>query len=217
MKFATAVLSLILLAAFGYLMSENYDLRKQVAALNKTTPLTVPGGSDITTRDVKTLLLEMQLELREDLEKQQAAITRQLEAERELQAKQQRAVLEDFINSEEFADRTWTLLYGYVLDFLHPENQIAIREELAAQSRGPVKVSSRKEAVANNLRQIAAAGQQYILETGESKVNYRQLEGDYFRAIAPVNGERYIDLTVVEEGGTLRATLDDGTVVEYTY
>ncbi len=71
--------------------------------------------------------------------------------------------------------------------------------------------------VVNNLRQIASAGQQYILEEGVSSATYAQLEGIYFEPIEPINGESYTELVVSENGGTLTVTDKDGEVYEYTY
>ena len=80
-----------------------------------------------------------------------------------------------------------------------------------------VRENARQKAILNNLRMVASAGQQYILENGESVVGYEKLEGEYFHPIQPVAGETYDHLVVRRQGGTLSVTLADGTTVEYTY
>lgn len=80
-----------------------------------------------------------------------------------------------------------------------------------------IREQSREKAIQNNLRQIAAAGQQYILEEGVPEANYDKLEGIYFKAIKPIAGENYTDLVVHDHGGTLEVTTDDGKTVSYEY
>lgn len=74
-----------------------------------------------------------------------------------------------------------------------------------------------KKAITNNLRQVASAGQQYILEEGASEVNYKKLVGDYFKGITPIAGEDYTKLTVSENGGKLNMPTLFGDVVIYQY
>ena len=88
---------------------------------------------------------------------------------------------------------------------------------MAIPSFNKVRETSREKVVTNNLRQIASAGQQYILETGEPEVKYPQLVGDYFSEIQPVAGESYEDLVVKEAGGTLTVTMSSGQEVSYMY
>lgn len=78
--------------------------------------------------------------------------------------------------------------------------------------------TSRQLAVRGNLRQIASAGLQYILETGEDRVSYATLvkEGYLAKALTSVAGEDYHGL-VVQMSGSLSVELADGTVVEYDY
>ncbi len=88
---------------------------------------------------------------------------------------------------------------------------------MAIPAFNKVREDSREKAITNNLRQIASAGQQYILETGDTKVGYKQLEGEYFYNIQPVAGESYEDLVVSEDGGTLTVTTASGDEISYTY
>ncbi|MEM0967427.1 MAG: hypothetical protein AAGJ81_14870 [Verrucomicrobiota bacterium] len=80
-----------------------------------------------------------------------------------------------------------------------------------------VRETSQQKAVLNNLRQVASAGQQYMLEEGLDSAPYNALEGEYFVPISPVNGEDYTELVVNSSGGTLSVTMNNGDTVEYSY
>lgn len=80
-----------------------------------------------------------------------------------------------------------------------------------------VREQSREKAITSNLRQIAAAGQQYILEEGVTEVGYTALEGDYFAAIQSVADETYTNIVVRETGGSITASTSGGMVVRFTY
>lgn len=69
----------------------------------------------------------------------------------------------------------------------------------------------------NNLRMIASAGQQYLLEHGVEEVAYPQLAGEYFSAINPVAGESYEHLRVGLRGGVLEVTTAAGKTISYSY
>ena len=71
--------------------------------------------------------------------------------------------------------------------------------------------------ITENLRKIASAGQQYILEQGTTEVGYTQLQGDYFQAIASVADETYTNVIVSEDGGTISASTSGGLSVVFTY
>ena len=77
-----------------------------------------------------------------------------------------------------------------------------------------VSKTSQQKAVQNNLRQIAAAAQQYFLENGASEVHIDELTGDngYIRALTPVAGESYQGM-ILRQGEPISITLGDGTVV----
>lgn len=79
-----------------------------------------------------------------------------------------------------------------------------------------VRTSSQEKAVLNNLRQIAAAGDQFCLENGVSEAGYDDLVGPdkYIRRLLPVAGEDYSRLRY-KLGETLKVRLRDGRVVEY--
>lgn len=96
---------------------------------------------------------------------------------------------------------------------------IGLLAAMAIPAFSKVRENARSKAIENNLRQVASAGQQYMLENGVSKVKYTKLESDYFAGgtIKSVAGEDYSSLTVTEGGGTLSVTTSGGEVVKYKY
>jgi type IV pilus assembly protein PilA len=79
-----------------------------------------------------------------------------------------------------------------------------------------VRATSQQKAVLNNLRQLAAARDQYFLETGKDACTYEDLVGPdkYIRRLNSVDGEDYSEL-VFRQGEGLRVTLKSGRTVEY--
>lgn len=79
-----------------------------------------------------------------------------------------------------------------------------------------VRASSQEKAVLNNLRMLAAARDQYFLETGKSRCTYEDLVGanTYIRNLRPVMDEDYTQLTF-SNGEALVITLPDGRIVRY--
>tara|TARA_B100001248_G_scaffold220746_1_gene176655 strand:+ start:102624 stop:102977 length:354 start_codon:yes stop_codon:yes gene_type:complete len=96
---------------------------------------------------------------------------------------------------------------------------IGLLAAMAVPAFSKVRENSRNKAIENNLRQIASAGQQYMLENGKTKAKYTDLQADYFAGgkISKVAGEDYSGLTVKEAGGTLQVTTSGGDVVKYKY
>ncbi|MEM8868376.1 MAG: prepilin-type N-terminal cleavage/methylation domain-containing protein [Verrucomicrobiota bacterium] len=94
---------------------------------------------------------------------------------------------------------------------------IGLLAAMAIPAFSKVREQSREKAITNNLRQVASAGQQYLLEEGDSTVAYASLSGTYFNPIADVADEVYTGLSVSEGGGTLTVTTGGGQVVRYTY
>lgn len=94
---------------------------------------------------------------------------------------------------------------------------IGLLAAMAIPAFNKVREQSREKAITNNLRQIASAGAQYILEEGTSTVGYADLEGEYFATIAPVAGEVYSTLVLNEGGGSLSVTTTGGESVSYIY
>lgn len=77
-----------------------------------------------------------------------------------------------------------------------------------------VRETSKEKAVQNNLRQIAAAAQQYFLENGASEVHIDKLTGKdgYIHYLHPVAGESYEGI-ILRVGEPFSVTLEDGTVI----
>lgn len=94
---------------------------------------------------------------------------------------------------------------------------IGLLAAMAVPAFNKVREEARRKAIINNLRQVASAGQQYILENGVTSAKYKDLNGVYFNDIDPVAGESYNKLTVKEAGGTLNVRTKGGMKVEYTY
>jgi len=96
---------------------------------------------------------------------------------------------------------------------------IGLLAAMAIPAFNKVREDSREKAIINNLRQVASAGQQYILDEGKSSVDYADLEGVYFTTIASVAEEDYSGITVSEDGGKLVVKTDggNGDAVTYTY
>lgn len=89
---------------------------------------------------------------------------------------------------------------------------------MAIPAFNKVRETSREKTITNNLRQVASAGQLYLLEEGATEVTYPTLvEKEYFMPFEPVDGESYDDLVIKEQGGTLEVITDSGTTVEYAY
>jgi type IV pilus assembly protein PilA len=97
---------------------------------------------------------------------------------------------------------------------------IGLLAAMAIPAFNKVRYTSRYKAIVNNLRQVAAGAQQYMLEQGVSQVDETQLEGtnsfNYVRPIAIVNGETYSGLTAIT-GTTsqLSTSENDSTVVTF--
>jgi hypothetical protein len=73
-----------------------------------------------------------------------------------------------------------------------------------------------ERAILNNLRQLAAAADQYYLEQGKKSTTYDELVGadKYVRTMNPINGENYRALRF-EQGVRLIVTTSSGHSVSY--
>src|SRR6266851_5449369 len=72
---------------------------------------------------------------------------------------------------------------------------IGLLAAMAIPAFNKVRLQSRIKAVTNNLRQLASAAQQYMLDKGVTQAAYTDLVGTatdaYIRSISPVAGEDY--------------------------
>lgn len=95
---------------------------------------------------------------------------------------------------------------------------IGLLAVMAIPAFNKVREEAREKTILNNLRQVASAGQQYLLDQGVTQATYSQLLGDKrFPSIKPVAGESYTTLSVAENGTKLVATAAGGQRIVYTY
>jgi type IV pilus assembly protein PilA len=84
-----------------------------------------------------------------------------------------------------------------------------------------VRATSQQKAVMNNLRQLAAAADQYFLETGKKVCGYRDLVGNgpnqYIRSLSPVAGEDYTKMLFRQGQAQISVLLPDGSTVTYDW
>ena len=82
-----------------------------------------------------------------------------------------------------------------------------------------VRETSQEKAVTNNLRQLAAAADQYFLEEGKTEVKATQLIGPdkYIGSLEPVAGESYEDLVITTEMSEISVTLADGRTISIPF
>ena len=97
---------------------------------------------------------------------------------------------------------------------------IGLLAAMAIPAFNKVRYTSRYKAIVNNLRQVSAAAQQYMLEQGSAAVAETQLEGtssfNYLRTIAQVNGETYSGYaTISGTTSQLSVSQTDGTIVTF--
>lgn len=93
---------------------------------------------------------------------------------------------------------------------------IGLMAAMAIPAFQKVRTESQRKAVVNNLRQLAAAADQYYLENGKNTATYADLVGPdkYIRQIDPVAGENYRQLQF-RVGQPLRVRLSTGVTVQY--
>jgi len=72
-------------------------------------------------------------------------------------------------------------------------------------------------AILNNLRQLAAAAEQYFMETGGKTATLSDLIGPdkYIRSLPSRDGEDYSKLVINDRGGKWTVTTASGMVVSY--
>ncbi|TSJ79184.1 hypothetical protein [Rariglobus hedericola] len=75
---------------------------------------------------------------------------------------------------------------------------VGLMAAMAIPAFQKVRMASQEKAIINNLRQLDAAAQQHMLETGVSAARYGQLVGSdkYIRSLTPVDGEDYTKLII---------------------
>jgi len=96
---------------------------------------------------------------------------------------------------------------------------VGILAAMAIPAFNKVRMTSQQKAITNNLRQFAAAGQQYMLEKGTDHAAYSDLVGTgpdaYMRELVPVAGEDYTHLVIHASDTVLSVKTADGRVIEF--
>ncbi len=89
---------------------------------------------------------------------------------------------------------------------------------IVAAAPAPALSAAQQKAVTNNLRQLSAGADQYMLEHGVTSVTFDQLVGTtpdkYIKPFASVSGENYSGL-VIKQGQPVKVTMPDGTALSY--
>jgi type IV pilus assembly protein PilA len=98
---------------------------------------------------------------------------------------------------------------------------IGLLAAMAIPAFNKVRAAARSKAVTNNLRQIASAANQYMLENGVSQVSETQLAGTttnyYLRPVTPVIGEIYTTMTIGNATTQISVSENDGNATVVTY
>lgn len=91
--------------------------------------------------------------------------------------------------------------------------------QASAESPGAPATPEQQKALMNNLRQLAAASEQYFLEQGVSKVTVAQLvgpePGKFIRELKPAAGESYPGGMIIEQGKPIRVKTPGGHEAQY--
>lgn len=94
---------------------------------------------------------------------------------------------------------------------------IGLLAAMAIPAFQKVRSTSQEKAITNNLRQIASAAQQYMLETGDTQVAYGALSGEYFTDIDVVHGEDYSGLTITDTQTRITVTRANNETVDHDF
>jgi hypothetical protein len=97
------------------------------------------------------------------------------------------------------------------------ENSVPTGAESASMDQ--IRQQSRIKAITNNLRQLATAASQYMLDKGVRSAGYFDLVGtgtdNYIREVTPVMGEDYTGVFVNQTDTQVMVVAPDGTTVTY--
>ncbi|MDB6167094.1 MAG: type pilus biosis protein [Lacunisphaera sp.] len=97
------------------------------------------------------------------------------------------------------------------------EFQLALMHSKITQANPPAEPPPEiKKRVLNNLRQLAAAADQFYLENGVSRASYDDLVGakKYVREVLPVDGENYRSIQF-QQGNKIETTTSQGYLISY--
>ncbi len=90
---------------------------------------------------------------------------------------------------------------------------IGLLAAIAVPAFNKVRENARVKSTQNNLRQIASAAQQYILDERKQQVSYFDLYPTYFSDIQSVSDEDYTALIVEEDSISISVFMDDLYVI----
>ena len=96
--------------------------------------------------------------------------------------------------------------------------EFALRQQTqAAGAFEKIRRSSMEKAILNNLRQLAAAADQFFLEKGVDQVQLEQLvgPGKYIKKLDAVDGEDYSKLDLTQGASVWKITSENGITVTY--
>ena len=95
---------------------------------------------------------------------------------------------------------------------------IGLLAAMAIPAFQKVRATSQDKAVTNNLRQLASAAQQYMLETGSTNAAYASIVGAnlYLTTIEQVADETYTGITIDTSSSSVAATVN-GRTITYTF
>ena len=92
-------------------------------------------------------------------------------------------------------------------------------DTVKAREEQDLAEAAQAKAMTNNLRQLAAASQQYMLDKGVTQASYNDVVGtstdSYIRSITPVAGENYQDMTINQSTTQITISTPDGRTVTY--
>ncbi len=214
-KFSTYIIPVILLLLGAWLAVEIYTLRKEVRRLESVTSLANDFAAKRAQRmvpDKEASEERLRMLLGQELAAAVKAEVNELGTRLEarfigLESELSNSIKESFAEVLR-SERTSTAMQQTVSEAL----AVAIEEEKQKQYK-----LSRTRAMQNNLRQIASAALQYILETGETSVSYDQLVPTFFSDIEPVAGENYRDIIIYKDSERIEITTKDGEVIDYLF
>ncbi|MDF3058058.1 MAG: type pilus biosis protein [Rariglobus sp.] len=108
------------------------------------------------------------------------------------------------------------LVLGYLIIAVFP---IGLMAAMAIPAFQKVRTLSQEKAIINNLRQLDAAAEQWMLEKGIKHASYTDLVGSgpdhYIRTLTPVAGEDYTDLVIRDTDREITVTTAAGRVITH--
>jgi type II secretory pathway pseudopilin PulG len=109
------------------------------------------------------------------------------------------------------------LVLGYLIIAIMP---IGLMAAMAIPAFQKVRSSAQEKTIINNLRQLDAAADQFMLENGVTKATYIDLVGDspkhYIRQLMSVTGEDYTQLVIHANDREISVTTAQGRTISWS-